>query len=84
MDGQHVTGHTNAYMYRVKREYNISITPLSVNSLLDIDYEKLPQNQEFAFKSKEVIAQVLKQLFKKDELHLVQFSELLANITLVL
>ncbi len=51
---------------------------------MDIDYAKLPHNQEFAFKSKDVIAQTLKQLFKKDELHLVQFSEMLANITLVL
>ena len=38
MDGQYVNGNTSAYIHRVKREYNISITPLNVNSLIDIDY----------------------------------------------
>lgn len=71
MDGKYVNGNTNAYIQRVRREYNISIIPLCVNTLIDIDYEKLPQNQEFAFKPKEAIAQTLKKLFKKDDLHLL-------------
>lgn len=41
IDGKHPTGHTSAYIHRVKKEFNISITPLAVNSFLDIDYDKL-------------------------------------------
>ncbi len=41
MDGKHPTGNTNAYIQRVRREYNIFITPLAVNSFLEVDYERL-------------------------------------------
>ncbi len=34
LDGKHPTGNTNAYIHRVKREFNVSITPLAVNSFL--------------------------------------------------
>lgn len=34
MDGRQVTGNTAAYIQRVKREYSVSIIPLTVNSLL--------------------------------------------------
>jgi hypothetical protein len=41
VDGNHVNGNLNAYITRVRRDFNINITPLIVNSLIEMNFSKI-------------------------------------------
>ena len=45
INGKYLTGNLNAFIARIKREYDVEVTPLTVNSLLEIDYDKIFENK---------------------------------------